>query len=145
MLRFQISVNFCKAKIFLGFGKNFSHCYNFAFIFSYFFKFSKILPHLKHILALSTCGQKCNVSVQSAITISSWQYSNESPCKKYFLSNSVQALGGKYATKSIWISPEMGTSFFNNMLSQTTSIKKRLLKWKYVSTLVRNQHLSLIK
>ena len=129
MLRFQISVNFCKAKIFLGFGKNFSHCYNFAFIFSYFFKFSKILPHLKHILALSTCGQKCNVSVQSAITISSWQYSNESPCKKYFLSNSVQALGGKYATKIRWISPEIGTSFFINMLSQYNFNREKVPEW----------------
>ena len=129
MLRFQISVNFCKAKIFLGFGKNFSHCYNFAFIFSYFFKFSKILPHLKHILALSTCGQKCNVSVQSAITISSWQYSNESPCKKYFLSSSVQALGGKYTTKIRWISPEIGTSFFINMLSQYNFNREKVPEW----------------
>ena len=85
----------------------------------------------------------CQCNLPLPLSLDSFQMNH--PVKNISLSNAVQALGGKYATKSIWISPEMGTSFFNNMLSQTTSIKKRLLKWKYVSTLVRNQHLSLIK
>ena len=137
-------MNVGKAKMFLAFGKKFFIVEN-LLTFSALLHFQKFChisntfwPY-QHVVKNLLC--QCNLQLPFPLGSIQMNY----PVKSVFLSSSVQALGGKYATKIRWISPEMGTSFFNNMLSQTTSIEKKLLEWKYVSILVRNQHLSLIK